>query len=174
MSANKILVYTGEGFTGVCGEFSQDVAVLKDHGLDKVISSLKVIGAPWVGCYLPNFEGKTRLFEEGEYPTLEDKKQFSSLRKITQNLENPEIQLFEDTYWQGRSVTLKEETNLQNIDFNDTASSHKVKSGVWVLYQHCDRGGNQMVCFPGEQIDDYIVHGFNDVMSHARPLLPKK
>uniref|UniRef100_A0A671KHK9 Beta/gamma crystallin 'Greek key' domain-containing protein n=1 Tax=Sinocyclocheilus anshuiensis TaxID=1608454 RepID=A0A671KHK9_9TELE len=93
-------------------------------GFNNVISSLKVIGAPWV---------------EGEYATLEDKGKFSSLKMITDDLGDPEIQLFEHVNYGGRSVTLHKETNLHDIAFSDIASSHKVKGGVWVLYEHVNR-----------------------------------
>ncbi|KAI7813924.1 putative epidermal differentiation-specific protein-like [Triplophysa rosa] len=131
---SKIIVYTGEGFTDRRVEFNGNVPNLVDKGLNDSISSLKVIGAPWVAYYDVNYVGNQRVFEEGEYPTLVDNRQFSSLRMITEDLRNPEIQLFEHNNYGGRSVILKRELNLHQVDFSDTASSHKVKSGVWVLY----------------------------------------
>lgn len=93
---------------------------------------------------------------------------------ITEDLSNPEIQLFEHAYYKGRSIVLKDEKNLQHVDFSDAASSHKVKSGVWVLYEHVDLQGKQLVCFPGKNVPSYCEIGFNDVISYARPLKPKK
>ncbi|XP_052427820.1 epidermal differentiation-specific protein-like [Carassius gibelio] len=170
---SKIIVFTEEGFGGRTAEFKNDVCDLEEIGFNNVISSLKVIGAPWVAYYDTNFGGKQRLFQEGEYATLDDKRRFSSLKMIKDNLENPEIRLFEHVNYQGRSVTLRGETNLHDINFSDTASSHRVKSGVWILYEHVNRKGSQLISFPGEQIPNYVPLSFNDMASHVRPLLPK-
>uniref|UniRef100_A0A672JYG3 Beta/gamma crystallin 'Greek key' domain-containing protein n=1 Tax=Sinocyclocheilus grahami TaxID=75366 RepID=A0A672JYG3_SINGR len=156
--------------------FSQganNVNNLEKKGFNNAISSLKVIGTPWVAYYDKLFTGKQRVFEEGEYATLEDKGKFSSLKMITDDLDDPEIQLFEHVDFQGRSVTLYKETNLHDIDFSDTASSHKVKSGVWVLHEHVNHQGDQLVSFPGDEVPSYLPLSFNDVASHVHPLLPK-
>ncbi len=170
---SKIVVFTKEGFEGRTAEFKNDVHNLEEKGFKDIISSIKVIGAPWVAYYDKNFTGKHRVFEEGEYATLQDKGRFSSLKMITVDLDNPEIQLFEHVNYKGRSVNLHQETNLLEIDFSDIASSHKVKGGVWVLYEHINRQGAQLVCFPGDQVPSYLPLYFNDVASHVRPLLPK-
>uniref|UniRef100_A0A671QJL3 Beta/gamma crystallin 'Greek key' domain-containing protein n=1 Tax=Sinocyclocheilus anshuiensis TaxID=1608454 RepID=A0A671QJL3_9TELE len=117
---SKIVVFTEEGFRN-------NVNNLEKKSFNNVISSLKVIGAPWVAYNDENFTGKQRVFEEGEYATLEDKGKFSSLKMITDDLDDPEIQLFEHVNYGGRSVTLHKETNLHDIAFSDIASSHKVK-----------------------------------------------
>ncbi|XP_073730855.1 epidermal differentiation-specific protein-like [Misgurnus anguillicaudatus] len=170
---SKIIVYAKETFEGRTAEFKNNVQDLEEKGFNKVISSLKVIGAPWVAYYGKNFAGKQRVFEEGEYPVLEDKAMFSSLKMVTDDLDDPEIQLFEHINYGGRSVKLGKETNLHNIDFSDIASSHKVKRGVWVIYEHINRQGRQLVSFPGEENPSYLPVSFNDVASHVRPLLPK-
>uniref|UniRef100_A0A9J7ZT09 Beta/gamma crystallin 'Greek key' domain-containing protein n=2 Tax=Cyprinus carpio TaxID=7962 RepID=A0A9J7ZT09_CYPCA len=170
---SKIVVFTKEGFNGRTAEFKNNVNNLEKRGFNNAISSLKVIGAPWVAYYDKNFTGKQRVFEEGEYATLEDKGKFSSLKMIADDLDDPEIQLFEHVDYQGRRVTLRRETNLHDIDFSDIASSHKVKGGVWVLYQHVNCQGDQLVSFPGDEVPSYLPLSFNDVASHVRPLLPK-
>lgn len=170
---SKIVVFSKEGFEGRTAEFKNDVHNLEEKGFNDVISSIKVIGAPWVAYYDNNFTGKQRVFEEGEYATLQDKGRFSSLKMIADDLDNPEIQLFEHVNYGGRTVTLHQETNLHDIAFSDIASSHKVKGGVWVLYEHMNRQGAQLVSFPGNQVPSYLPLSFNDVASHVRPLLPK-
>ncbi|XP_067249266.1 epidermal differentiation-specific protein-like [Chanodichthys erythropterus] len=170
---SKIIVFSKEAFEGRTAEFKNNVHNLEEKGFNDVIYSIKVIGAPWVAYYDKNFAGKQRVFEEGEYATLDDKGKFSSLKMVTDDLDNPEIQLFEHSNYQGRKVTLREETNLHDIAFSDIVSSHKVKGGVWVLYQHVNRQGSQLVSFPGDQVPNYVRLGFNDVASHVRPLLPK-
>lgn len=170
---SKIIVYTDEHFKGKQAEFKNDVRDLERKGFNKAISSIKVIGAPWVAYYEKNFAGKQLVFEEGEYPTLEDKGHFSSLRIITDDMDSPEIQLFEHVNYGGNSKNLSEECNLHTIDFSDTISSHKVKSGVWVIYSDVNRHGAQFVTFPGDEIPSYFPHSFNDMASHVRPLPAK-
>ncbi|XP_039529109.1 epidermal differentiation-specific protein-like [Pimephales promelas] len=172
---SKIIVYSLEGFGGRSAEFNNDVGDLEANGFNNTIASLKVIGQPWVGYYDKDFAGKQRVFEAGEYPrrVSEDKGKFSSLKKITNDLSNPEIQLFEHINYQGRSVTLRGEINLTEIDFNDKASSHKVRGGVWVLYEHINRKGAQLVSFPGDRVSNYVPLSFNDTASSVRPLLPR-
>ncbi|ROL53968.1 Epidermal differentiation-specific protein [Anabarilius grahami] len=170
---SKIIVFSKEAFEGRTAEFKNDVTNLEEKGFNDVISSIKVIGAPWVAYYDKNFAGKHLVFEEGEYATIEDKGQFSSLKKVTDDLDNPEIQLFQHPNYQGRTVTLRREANLHDIAFSDIASSHKVKGGVWVLYENRSRQGSQLVTFPGDEVPNYSPISFNDVASHVRPLLPK-
>uniref|UniRef100_A0A8C2EE73 Beta/gamma crystallin 'Greek key' domain-containing protein n=1 Tax=Cyprinus carpio TaxID=7962 RepID=A0A8C2EE73_CYPCA len=153
---SKIVVFTEEGFNGRTAEFKNNVHNLEEKGFNNAISSLKVIGTPWVAYYDKNFTGKQRVFEEGEYATLEDTGKFSSLKMIADDLDDPEIELFEHVDYQGRRVTLRRETNLHDIDFSDIASSHKVKGGVWVLYEHVNRQGAQLVSFPGEEVPSYL------------------
>lgn len=170
---SKIIVYSKESFEGRTAEFKHDVHDLAEKGFNDVIASIKVIGEPWVAYHDKNFAGKQRVFEEGEYATFEDKGSFSSLKKVSDDLDNPEIQLFEHINYGGRSVTLYKETNLHDIAFSDTASSHKVKGGVWVLYEHINRKGSQLISFPGQEVPSYLPLFFNDVASCVRPLLPK-
>lgn len=170
---SKIIVFTEEGFEGRTAEFKNCVHNLEDKGFSKVISSIKVIGSPWVAYYDKNFAGEQWILEEGEYPKLEDKVKFSSLKMVTDDLDNPKIELFEHVNYEGRQVTLRKETNLQDIAFSDTASSHKVKGGVWVLYDYPNRQGRQVISFPGDEVPSYLPISFNDKASYVRPLLPK-
>lgn len=170
---SKIIVFTEEGFEGRTAEFKNSVHNLEDKGFSKVISSIKVIGSPWVAYYNKNFAGEQCILEEGEYPKLEDKVKFSSLKMVTDDLDNPKIELFEHVNYEGRQVTLRKETNLQDIGFSDTASSHKVKGGVWVLYDYPNRQGRQVISFPGDEVPSYLPLSFNDKASYVRPLLPK-
>ncbi|MGL5117850.1 MAG: beta/gamma crystallin-related protein [Plesiomonas shigelloides] len=170
---SKIIVFTEEGFVGRRAEFKNDVHNLGEEGFGKVISSIKVIGLPWVAYFQENMVGQQWILEEGEYPKLEDKVKFSSLKMVSHDLANPKIELFEHVYYKGRQVTIREETNLHDIAFSDIASSHKVKGGVWVIYDYPNRQGRQVVSFPGDEVPSYLPLAFNDKASYLRPLLPK-
>ncbi|KAK7130505.1 hypothetical protein R3I94_008696 [Phoxinus phoxinus] len=170
---SKIIVYSRPSFEGRSAEFMYDVSNLAEKGFDNSIASIKVIGEPWVAYYDKKFAGKQQVFEQGEYATFEDKDKFSSLKKVTADLTDPEIQLFEHVNYGGRSVILRKETNLQEITFSNIASSHKVTRGVWVLYDGINRQGFQLIAFPGEQVSNYGALCFNNKASCVRPLLPR-
>ncbi|XP_066544703.1 epidermal differentiation-specific protein-like [Amia ocellicauda] len=77
---NKIIVYQHKDFKGISKEFTSDVANLIDINLNDCISSLKVIGQPWVLYADTNFSGHQWIFEEGDYATVEANDTFSSLQ----------------------------------------------------------------------------------------------
>ncbi|KAI4899662.1 hypothetical protein NFI96_003957 [Prochilodus magdalenae] len=182
---NKITVYDKPNFEGLSREFTSNVASLNDESFNDCISSLKVVGNPWVLYSNPNFSGYQYVFEEGEYPTVEWHKTLlssllfstasfgpSSLEVVTENLEDPQITLYEQPNYKGKSVVYMSETNLCYGSFNDSASSHKVQRGAWVLYQHKDRSGVQMLARASQDLPHY--GWFNNRLSHLRPLKPGK
>uniref|UniRef100_A0A8C4TF35 Epidermal differentiation-specific protein-like n=1 Tax=Erpetoichthys calabaricus TaxID=27687 RepID=A0A8C4TF35_ERPCA len=137
---NKIIVYERQNFKGMSREFTKTVPSLIDENFNDCISSLMVIGAPWVAYEHPNFKGRQFVYEEGQYATVEGKK----------------------------DITI--ETNLCFSDFNDTASSHIVHRGVWVLYEHGENIGRQLIAQAGEKVANYGDLGFNNQLSFLRPL----
>ncbi|XP_066572221.1 epidermal differentiation-specific protein-like [Amia ocellicauda] len=169
---SKIIIYEHNDFQGISKEFTSDVANLVDSNFNDCISSLKVIGQPWVLYADTNFSGRQWIFEEGDYATVEANDTFSSLQLVTEDLSDPQITLYEHSNYRGRSIVLTCETNLCHGSFNDVASSHRVQRGAWVLYEHIDRGGVQMVARAGHDVPDY--GWFNDRLSHLRPLKPGK
>ncbi|XP_066545059.1 epidermal differentiation-specific protein-like [Amia ocellicauda] len=169
---SKIIVYEHPDFQGVSREFTSDVPNLRDVHFDDCISSLKVTGQPWVLHRDPDHQGRQWVFEEGDYASVEEHDTISSLQLVTEDLSDPQIMLYEHSDFQGRSIVLTCETNLCHGSFNDMASSHRVQRGAWVLYEHPDRGGVQMVARAGHDVPDY--GWFHDRLSHLRPLKPGK
>ncbi|KAF5904176.1 epidermal differentiation-specific protein-like, partial [Clarias magur] len=134
---NKIIVYEHRNFQGLSREFTSDVANLCYENFDDCISSVKVIGNPWVAYIHPDFIGEPTVYEEGEYPSVRYyNDSFSSLQLVTEDLDNPQITLYEHGNYEGQSLVLNQETNLCCGIFNDKASSHKVQRGAWLLFQH--------------------------------------
>ena len=131
-------------------------------------ASVKVIGNPWVLYSDANFSSYQYIFDEGEYPTVDRDNSTSSLEVVTEDLEDPQITLYDEPNYKGKSVVLTCETNLCYGSFNDSASSHKVQRGAWVLYQHQDRSGAQMLARASRDMPDY--GWFSDRLSHLRPL----
>ncbi|XP_077065684.1 epidermal differentiation-specific protein-like [Siphateles boraxobius] len=153
---SKIIIYTKRTFEGKSSEFNQDVSDLEEEGFKDTIASMKVIGQPWVAYYGKKYGGKQRVFEVGQYTSLDGKGQFFSLKMVTDDLTNPEIQLFEESNYQGRNTTLERQADFLNIkSFSDKASSHKVTRGVWVLYEQINCKGFQLISYPGDRIPSY-------------------
>ncbi|XP_062872208.1 epidermal differentiation-specific protein-like [Trichomycterus rosablanca] len=165
---NKIIVYEHINFGGLSKEYTTDVANLKTENFNDTISSLKVIGNPWVTYNDINFGKLLEVYEEGEYTSIKENDKISSLQLMTEDLSNPQITLYEHADYKGRSIVLTTETKLSYGNFNDIASSHKVQKGVWVLYQHVDRRGDKMLARAGHDVPGYKT--LNDRISQVRPL----
>ncbi|XP_036448377.1 epidermal differentiation-specific protein-like [Colossoma macropomum] len=167
---SKIILYEHVNFQGISREFTSSVSNLIQENFNDCISSLKVIGNPWVAYSDINFSSNPEIYEEGEYARVEHNDSISSLELVTEDLTDPQITLYEHVNYQGRSIVLKNETNLCHGSFNDVASSHKVQRGAWVLYEHIDRHGAKMVARASRDVPSY--GWFNDRVSHLRPLKP--
>nr|XP_025972368.1 epidermal differentiation-specific protein-like [Dromaius novaehollandiae] len=172
----KIIIYEHANFQGYSREFTSDIANLKNVDWNDCVSSVKVIGQPWVAYEHLNYTGKLLVLEEGEHsfvgPEMNDK--ITSLQLITENLHHPQITLYEHAHYQGKSRVIKEPTNLARGYDNDKISSHKVQRGVWLLCEHSDGGGSRYLARECEHLPDYNAISFNDKLSFLRPLLPGK
>uniref|UniRef100_A0A8V5GZ39 Uncharacterized protein n=1 Tax=Melopsittacus undulatus TaxID=13146 RepID=A0A8V5GZ39_MELUD len=149
---NRITVYEHTNFEGLSREFTCDVPDLHELDFGDCISSLKVVGQPWIAYTDPKYEGQPHAFEEGEYPSIERPNSFSALRLVHHDLGDPQITLYEHPNFQGACKVVTEETNLAYGYFNDRVASHVVQRGVWLLYQHPGRGGwHCLLCgIPGD------------------------
>ncbi|KAK2824874.1 hypothetical protein Q7C36_018801 [Tachysurus vachellii] len=165
---NKIIIYELRDFEGLSREFTSDVPDLIQLSFDDCISSLKVIGNPWVAYTGANYTGEPTVYEEGEYDNVYYNNDISSLELVTEDLDNPQITLYEEENYQGQSLVLDCETNLCYGNFNDKTSSHKVQRGAWVLYQYVQRGGYILVARAGRDVPKY--EWFDKQLTHIRPL----
>ncbi|KAK1150517.1 epidermal differentiation-specific protein-like [Acipenser oxyrinchus oxyrinchus] len=171
---NKIIVYEHPDFRGLSMEFTDDIQNLVQKNFDNCISSVKVIGQPWVLYEHLYYKGLEWVYEEGEYSNVSKHDTVSSLRLITEDLHDPKITLYEHPNYKGKEIVLTCEANLCYGSFNDMASSHIVQKGAWLLYEHSDRGGRYITARDGERVPDYGVLSFHDRVSHLRPLKPGK
>ncbi|XP_072513936.1 epidermal differentiation-specific protein-like [Salminus brasiliensis] len=167
---SKIILYEHYNFQGLSREFTSDVANLISHNFNDCISSLKVVGNPWVVYRDVNFAVPLAVYEEGEYAQVQNNDTFSSLQLVTEDLTNPQITLYEHANYQGRSVVINAETSLSTLSFNGVISSHRVQRGVWVLYEQANQTGRIMVARAGQDVTFY--ESFNDCLSYLRPLKP--
>ncbi|KAG9262191.1 epidermal differentiation-specific protein-like [Astyanax mexicanus] len=169
---NKIIVYENFDFQGLSREYTSDVSDLVAENFDNCVSSVKVIGNPWVAYEHTNYYGHIQVYEEGEHARVEDDNVISSLKMVREDLTNPQITLYEHSNYQGRQLVLRNETNLCHGSFNDVASSHKVQRGAWLLYQNPDKTGHRMLARFSQDVPDY--GHFHDKLSYVVPLKPGK
>ncbi|NXX20789.1 EDSP protein, partial [Podargus strigoides] len=167
----KIIIYEHANFQGCSREFTQDVCNLSCW--NDCISSVKVIGQPWVAYEHHNYSGQFLVFEEGEYCYVGDQMndKISSLQLITENLYDPQITLYEHIFYQGNCRVVREATVMGRCD-NDTISSHKVQRGAWLLCEHSDGSGLRYIARECEHLPNYNAINFNDKLSFLRPLRP--
>uniref|UniRef100_A0AAY4CF03 Beta/gamma crystallin 'Greek key' domain-containing protein n=1 Tax=Denticeps clupeoides TaxID=299321 RepID=A0AAY4CF03_9TELE len=156
--------------TCVSREFTEYCPDLRDVSFNDCISSVKVIGQPWVLYEHPHCQGAQFYFEEGECRSVEWHEVISSLEQVKEDLTNPQITLYEDQNYGGRSITLNCETNLMFGNFNDMISSCRVDRGAWVLYEHPNRGGRSILVRAGREFPN--IGWIDNQVSWARPLKP--
>ncbi|XP_010161328.1 epidermal differentiation-specific protein-like [Antrostomus carolinensis] len=170
----KIIIYEHANFQGRSREFTGNIGNLKDVGWNDVVSSVKVIGQPWVAYEHLNYTGRLLVFEEGEHSFVgeEMNDKITSLLLITENLQNPQITLYEHAQYHGKSRVIRKATDLGRGYDNDTISSHKVQKGAWLLCENSDGSGFRYIAREHEELSDYNIIKFNDKLSFLRPLLP--
>ncbi|NWX34126.1 EDSP protein, partial [Notiomystis cincta] len=170
----KIIIYQHVKFQGLSKEFTTDAPNLAAIGWNDIVSSVKVIGQPWVAYEHVEYKGQFLVFEEGEYDTvgkdMNDK--ISSLQLIPEDLHNPQITLYEHVEYKGRSRMVREATDLAGGEDDDVVSSHKVQKGVWLLCENSDGSGPRYIAREHEDVPNYTEIKFNDKLSFLRPLRP--
>ncbi|NXB32571.1 EDSP protein, partial [Eulacestoma nigropectus] len=170
----KITIYEHANFQGLSKEFTSDTPNLTAVGWNDIVSSVKVMGQPWVAYEHVEYKGQFLVFEEGEYDSvgkdMNDK--ISSLQLITEDLHNPQITLYQHVEYKGRSRVVREATDLAGGEDNDIVSSHKVQRGAWLLCENSDGSGPRHLAREQEDVPNYTEIDFNDKLSFLRPLRP--
>uniref|UniRef100_A0A8U7MJC2 Crystallin beta-gamma domain containing 1 n=1 Tax=Corvus moneduloides TaxID=1196302 RepID=A0A8U7MJC2_CORMO len=168
--------FTGEQYILAKGLFSEVFGTLL------FLSSSEIYSPPFCSCIVydkEEFAGNQYVLEEGIYPDLtamgcSPQAVLKSLRIINIELSEPCIALFEKMGFQGKKIEFSTEIlNLQFLGYNPRIASIQVLGGIWIIYEHTNYRGRQMLLTPNEIPDWYKASGFCQIGS-LRPLLQKR
>ncbi|XP_036371862.1 beta/gamma crystallin domain-containing protein 2 [Megalops cyprinoides] len=150
---NKILLYSEPDFQGNCQLCDQNQESLpeKFH-----IKSCRVLGGSWAVYEGEKFSGNPYILTEGDYPNFSSMGcrpdcSLRSLKIIPLMFAVPSISLFGLECFEGREITVDSEIpNLLNEGLNNHVLSVRVNSGCWVVCEHTNYRGRQVLLEPIE------------------------
>jgi hypothetical protein len=82
------------------------------------------------------------------------------------NDRGPTVILYADVEFRGASRETGESRDFRNLDFNDTVSSIRIRSGVWEFCSDADFRGHCMTF--DHDVPSLVPFGFNDTISSMR------
>ncbi|XP_006276794.2 beta/gamma crystallin domain-containing protein 1 isoform X2 [Alligator mississippiensis] len=175
MGKFKVQLFSEPEFKGSC----QIVERNTNHtGISFATKSSKVLAGNWIAYDREDFSGNQYVLEEGVYPTLSamgcpPQTNLQSLQVINIELSEPCIALFEKEDFQGKKIAFTTEIlNLQFLGYNPQIASIQVSGGIWVIYEHSNYRGRQMLLSPNDIPNWYKLSGYHQIGS-LRPLLQK-
>lgn len=175
-TAGDLTLFTGGDFSGREVNLRGDVRTLDQLGFNDRANSMVVRSGTWELCVHADFGGECRVYEPGQYRSLERLNgQLSSLREIAsggngagygreerreerrerranrRGGRDAEVMLFDATGLRGRSFSVRGDiADLNSAGFNDQAQSMVIEGGTWEICQHRDFGGACRTFEPGQ------------------------
>ncbi|NWW53095.1 CRBG1 protein, partial [Pedionomus torquatus] len=174
-SFSEVQLFSEPEFKGNCQIFEENTSCIDSFA----VKSSKILDGSCVVYDQEEFSGNQYVLEEGIYPDLtamgcSPQAVLKSLRIINIELSEPCIALFEKVGFQGKKIEFSTEIlNLQFLGYNPRIASVQVLGGVWIIYEHSNYRGRQMLLSPNEIADWYKMSGYCQIGS-LRPLLQKR
>ncbi|XP_054249122.1 beta/gamma crystallin domain-containing protein 1 [Indicator indicator] len=171
----KVQLFSEPEFKGSCQIFENSTRCLESF----TVKSSKILGGSCIMYDQEEFSGNQYVLEEGIYPDLtamgcSPQAVLKSLRIIIVELSEPCIALFEKVDFQGKKMEFSTEIlNLQFLGYSPQVASVQVLGGIWIIYEHSNYRGRQMLLSPHEIPDWHQVSGYRQIGS-LRPLLQKR
>lgn len=176
-----ITIWEDINYGGRSRTFTVDVPDLRKAGLNDRVSSLAVAaGETWQICVDPNYRGRCTLVTDRD-PNLVDSgwnDRISSLRRVRGSAGRgsrggvrgegpPTLELFAGKDYTGqRKVITGPVANFRSIDFNDRASSVRVRGGgVWEICVNANFDDCRAV---NDDVSDLDALGVGRLVSSAR------
>uniref|UniRef100_A0A8C3RC91 Crystallin beta-gamma domain containing 1 n=1 Tax=Cyanoderma ruficeps TaxID=181631 RepID=A0A8C3RC91_9PASS len=170
-----VQLFSEPEFKGNCQIFEKNTRCIDSFA----VKSSKILDGSCIVYDQEEFAGNQYVLEEGIYPDLtamgcSPQAVLKSLQIINIELSEPCIALFEKMGFQGKKMEFSTETlNLQFLGYNPRIASVQVLGGIWIIYEHGNYRGRQMLLTPNEIPDWYKASGFCQIGS-LRPLLQKR
>jgi hypothetical protein len=172
-SAGELTVFSGQGFQGQNLTLRGDARDLRPAGFDDRIASMIVRSGRWEVCLDLDFRGECRVFEPGEYRSLDRMTNLiTSIREIDGGRDGgyrdndrddnrggrgrgrgrgrDGIELFSGANFGGQRFELRRDMRQFDRSIDDRAVSLIVHGGAWEVCQHPDFGGRCRVFPEGE------------------------
>ncbi|NXY43898.1 CRBG1 protein, partial [Ceuthmochares aereus] len=171
----KVQLFSEPEFKGNCQIFERNTRCIGSFA----VKSSKILDGSCIVYDEEEFSGNQYVLEEGIYPDLtamgcSPQTVLKSLRIINIELSEPCIALFEKVGFQGKKIEFSTEIlNLQFLGYSPRIASVQVLGGIWIIYEHSNYRGRQMLLSPNEIPDWYKASGCCQIGS-LRPLLQKR
>ncbi|NWH70336.1 CRBG1 protein, partial [Piaya cayana] len=171
----KVQLFSEPEFKGNCQTFERNTGCIGSFA----VKSSKILDGSCIVYDEEEFSGNQYVLEEGIYPDLtamgcSPQTVLKSLRIINIELSEPCIVLFEKVGFQGKKIEFSTEIlNLQFLGYSPRIASVQVLGGIWIIYEHSNYRGRQMLLSPNEIPDWYKASGCCQIGS-LRPLLQKR
>jgi hypothetical protein len=180
VGAGRVILFDEDRMGGRSMVAAENVVDLADTGFNDEVASIVIEGGSWEFCTDAFFRGQCRILKAGQYRRLDPVlfRSISSMRAAStangeflaqsrsQASARAAIELFEHDDFQGRRLASRDGiANLENQNFNDTASSVVVLEGRWELCTDADFGGRCAVYGPGRYPK---LWGLSDQLSSIR------
>ena len=178
-----ITLFGHDGFHGPRVTLTQPAPDFRDFNFNDRASSVIVENEPWEVCQDVGFRNRCVVLVPGSYPDLGAVglgDTLSSARPMRREPPPPppqpvapppqsgDIVFFEHPGFHGRDLGLSDEIdNLNQVGFNDRASSVIVFDGRWEVCEHANFNGRCMILRPG-RYPDLGAMGMNDMISSVR------
>ncbi|XP_047461743.1 uncharacterized protein crybg2 isoform X2 [Mugil cephalus] len=152
-SKNEVILYSEPDFQGQCHVFDRNEEAVPEKLLCK---SCRVSGGSWVLYEDKQYSGNMYVLSDGDYPTLTSMgcppgSTIRSLKVVPTMFSVPSISLFGLECLEGREITTDTEIlSLVEEGFNNHILSVRVNSGCWVICEHSNYRGRQILLEPIE------------------------
>ncbi|XP_015203884.2 uncharacterized protein [Lepisosteus oculatus] len=160
---NEILLFSEPEFRGSSQSYDEDIEVLPDSFQPQ---SCRVLGGSWVVYEGREFSGNLYVLPEGEYPDFASmgcppSTVIRSIKTVPIMFTEPSISLFSLECFEGKEISLTSEVlSLLAEGFNNHVLSVRVNSGIWVICEHSNYRGRQILV---ETIEITNWHKFSEL-----------
>jgi hypothetical protein len=193
--AGEVTLFSDSDFNGQRVTIDRDAPNLRDFGFNDRASSVVVTSGRWLLCEHANFGGRCAEFGPGEYrqlPGFNDA--VSSVRQVGRggherwrdrdhdrdddrdhdrdgwrggDRGGPDVLMFAGPRFERQQVALSQDVrSLNDVGFNDRATSIIIREGRWEFCEHADFRGECIVLGPGRY--DFLDRMNNRISSMRR------